>query len=265
MKTTLFYFTGTGNSLFIARELAKRNGETEIIPIPRMTTKDELKEGLNMVEERIGIVFPTYGGGMPLPVFDWVRQVQLKPGQYFFAVATYGSLPGNVLGQAGRLLKERKLKLSAGFKIRMPGNLTFISGALSPEEQRKLFFKAVQKLDRAAETIKKNKMFIERTGILAKLYSRSMKAQKRRPFHENFKTDSRCNGCGTCVKICRSYNITMKDGKPVWHDLCGCCFACLQWCPMESIQFGESTIGRKRYHHPEIVLNDITLSGTEAL
>jgi MinD superfamily P-loop ATPase len=33
--------------------------------------------------------------------------------------------------------------------------------------------------------------------------------------------------------------------------------ACLQWCPVEAIQYGKKTIGRKRYHHPSIAVADM--------
>jgi len=49
----------------------------------------------------------------------------------------------------------------------------------------------------------------------------------------------------------------MINGKPEWHQKCHQCFACLQWCPQEAIQYGKKTPKYKRYHHPEIKVNDL--------
>ena len=35
------------------------------------------------------------------------------------------------------------------------------------------------------------------------------------------------------------------------------CFACLQWCPQEAIQFGKKTPKYERYHHPEVTVQDM--------
>jgi MinD superfamily P-loop ATPase len=49
----------------------------------------------------------------------------------------------------------------------------------------------------------------------------------------------------------------MVDGRPTWHHRCEQCFACLQWCPEEAIQFGTETAGKDRYHHPDVTLADM--------
>lgn len=73
---------------------------------------------------------------------------------------------------------------------------------------------------------------------------------------KNFKCDERCNGCGICEKICPVKNIKMLKLMPSWEHHCEQCFACLQWCPQSSIQFGIKTEG-ERYHHPDIKLSDL--------
>jgi len=35
--------------------------------------------------------------------------------------------------------------------------------------------------------------------------------------------------------------------------------ACIQWCPVEAIQVGKRTRGRRRYHHPEVTAHDLCL------
>ena len=67
-----------------------------------------------------------------------------------------------------------------------------------------------------------------------------------------FWADDGCTGCGTCAGICPVDNIEMVDGRPVWQHRCEQCFACLQWCPEQALQFGAKTTGATRYHHPDV-------------
>jgi ferredoxin len=75
-----------------------------------------------------------------------------------------------------------------------------------------------------------------------------------------FQTDEKCTGCEICSRVCPVSNISMVDDRPVWQHHCEQCFACLQWCPREAIQFGSRTSSRKRYHHPDVKLVGMMMS-----
>ncbi|TFG01452.1 MAG: hypothetical protein EU539_14035 [Promethearchaeota archaeon] len=86
-----------------------------------------------------------------------------------------------------------------------------------------------------------NKMFRERVNFTDK----------------NFYADENCDSCGICKKVCPVNNIKIVAGKPRWHNQCQQCLACLHFCPQEAIQYGKNTLGRRRYHHPEISFFDM--------
>jgi len=58
---------------------------------------------------------------------------------------------------------------------------------------------------------------------------------------KGFRVSERCNGCGTCSRICPVNNIDLVKGKPVWRHHCEQCMACLHWCPRSALEYGKDT------------------------
>ena len=83
MLTKIFYFTGTGNSLAVARNIADELGNTELISISKV-----INENVSPDAPKIGLVFPVYMWGIPNMVVDFVNKLHITEDQYIFAVAT---------------------------------------------------------------------------------------------------------------------------------------------------------------------------------
>jgi len=258
MDTTLFYYTGTGNSLWVARELADRLGETELVAIASH------RDGLETITSKtIGLVFPVHMWGVPAPVVRFVQTLcHLQP-DYVFAVATNSSQVAATLVQLRKIMAENGLTLAAGFGVILPSNYTPFGGPGPQEEQNRRFKLAQEKIAYIVDRIKERATLPVEKGsfgqsiLSATVYKLSyfripqMDAQ--------FWADDKCNHCGICYKVCPAENITLQEGKPVWNHKCEQCFACLQWCPQQAIQYGKNTSQRERYHHPEIQLKDVIL------
>lgn len=86
MGAAIFYYTGTGNSLWAARKVADALGE-ETGLISMAGDKDHKKI---MNSQTIGLVFPVYIWGVPGPVISFVRTMKVLPGSYIFAIAVNG-------------------------------------------------------------------------------------------------------------------------------------------------------------------------------
>lgn len=261
MHTTIFYFSATGNSLKAARTLAAKLTNTSCVSIPKVAHKP-----IKVTSERIGIVCPVYAWGLPLIVKRFIAKLELSKVKYCFVALTCGSFIGGTLYQTKKLLAKRAILLNCGFKIIMPGNYTPLYEAGSEESQQETFIKADKTLDSIVSKIKGNETIkIKRgillpyfilTGLLYFLFLKNVNSSDKK-----FYVTDKCNGCGICKKVCPVKNIEMKDSKPVWQHKCEQCMACLQWCPEEAVQFGKKTIGRKRYRHPEVSLENIIVSG----
>jgi ferredoxin/flavodoxin len=256
MTIKLLYFTGTGNTLFAARELALHLGHTQVEPITKANPV------IGNDADAVGIIFPVYGWGMPKIVRDFVDKMENLSGKYVFAVCTYGGTLFASLKMVQRRLKMKNITLSAGFGLRMPVNYIQIFTVLPQKKQDVMIERAKQKIARIAAIIKSrqpSKIEFWKVPIINPLLMAMNGAMIDHLFDhdKNFHTTEQCNGCGICSQVCPVVNITMKDKRPSWNHACQQCLACLHWCPQAAIQYGKTPPARGRYHHPQIKIADM--------
>lgn len=256
MKTDLFYYSGTGNSLWVARTLAERLGDAALFPISRVSA-----EAGRSGAEAIGLLFPVHIWGLPRRVIAFLETLANDPSRYCFAVAVNAGQVAATLLQLERLMQVEGLTLSSGFQIVMPSNYIPWGGPGPKEGQMERIAAARQKIGtiaaavaaRARGPVEKGPLWqnVLLSGINRFGFSRIPGMDK------DFWVDEKCYACGICRQVCPCANIEMKEGRPVWLHHCEQCLACLQWCPQEAIQFGKKTPRYERYHHPEVRLQDM--------
>ena len=256
MKTTIYFYTGTGNSLWTAVQIASRLGPSELIPL-----SGQKKNSVFCDSEHIGLVFPVHIWGVPPPVIEFISRLKADPKQYIFAVAVNAGQVAATLLQLQKLLQKKHLNLSCGFSIDLPSNYIPWGGAVSRDKQQKKFSAALEKIERIAGAVHHQEDLPPESGPLWQNLIFSMIYRKSKPYvakmDKSFFADEKCSACGICGKICPAQNIQIIGGKPVWQHRCEQCFACIQWCPEEAIQYGKNTANKKRYHHPDISLHDM--------
>ena len=256
MKTTIYFYTGTGNSLWTAKKLSELLENIELIP---MTLSGEVP--INSNAENIGLIFPVHIWGIPFRVIDFLNRLETDCSKYYFAVAVNAGQVAATLIQLKMLLQKKNINLSTGFSISMPSNYIPWSGAIAQEKQQKKFKEALDKISRIAVSIRAKEEKAPEKGpgwqniFFSAIYRSSFTQVPK--MDKSFFVDEKCTSCGICEKICPAQNILAIHGKPTWQRHCEQCLACLQWCPEEAIQYGKCTTKRKRYHHPEIKLSDM--------
>lgn len=255
MTTNIYYFTGTGNSLAVARKIGEKLDDVSLHSIAQAIKQENIATG-----DITGIISPIYMYDIPYLVVDFIKKLK-NPG-YLFIVFNGGGESGSCMKKAEKLFASSKLKLSSTFLMSMPDNYTPF-GCPPEEKQEMLFAEAETKIREIAAVVKAKKEHFEKdnTGFIKTyihpgLFYKLGYANINR-MDKSFKVDDTCNSCTICQQVCPVKNIRMEDKKPVWTNHCQQCYACLQWCPRESIQYGEKTIGIKRYQNPNIGVKDI--------
>lgn len=256
-KKTIFYFSGTGNSLQVAKDISELIGDTELISITGIISNKEI-----IVEsEYIGLIFPVYMGGLPLLVENFIKKLKLDKKTYIFAVSTFGGMAGDILKQVNDILVHNGTKLNSGINIKMPGNYIAMYGARSNDNQINAFQMEKVRVKDIADIInrKENNDYEKSKSLIGKIIAPIMRKRLNEVNTKDkmFSAQNNCTGCGVCAKICGVNNIEVKDGKPMWKNQCQQCMACIQYCPNQAIEYGKRTIGRKRYRNPNIELTEL--------
>ncbi len=244
----ILYFSGTGNSKYVAKRIADALGD-EIVNL-----NDRIKAGdTSLVEtgERVIIVTPTYAWRIPRVVCDWLLKTELRGTRLAWFVMTCGSEIGNADKYNRELCAEKAISCMGTAQIVMPENYIAMFSAPQADKARQIVAQAEPSIDRAIAAIQSNQSFAPTRN---NLYDRFMSGPVNPIFYKFFvKADAftvsdTCIGCGQCAKRCPMNNVTLEDGKPIWGKACTHCMACICYCPVSAIEYGKKSVGQPRYH-----------------
>lgn len=238
----IYYFSGTGNSKWVAEQLALQTNDVAVNMI-----------GLETIpaidSQTLGIVFPIYAWGVPEPVLEFVKRLNGNP-EFTFGVCTCGAEAGDAMDKLNRILK-----MDSAYSISMPNNYVMGSELENNASINSKITKAKEKIEIIAAQVKARQTIHDvNKGQLAWIKSNlanfgfNMAARRTQPFY----VTDKCISCGECAENCPANSISMVDGKPRWGEKCYQCTACINRCPTQAIEYGKGTVKRSRYQFKEI-------------
>lgn len=252
----VFYFTGTGNSLYIAKQI-----EENILSIPQIMRRDYIE----FTEEAIGIVAPVYGHEVPNMVKDFLKKAIFNT-DYFYIILTYGNRHGGAAELTKKLCDECGVNVDYINVIEMVDNWL---PSFDMEEQKKIDKEVEKQLAIILNDLNTRKSMIsEVTETDYAAHTQFLERMRQMPIdmmqHILMVTDS-CIGCSICEKVCPSSSMHVKDGRAIYvPGNCQTCLACAHACPQKAIGL---TIPEKnpraRYRNEHISLNEIIKSNSQ--
>lgn len=272
----IYYFTGAGNSLFVARELERRLPGSILTPMVSLLDNDVIETSRGAV----GFVFPSHGMVSPIPVRRFLERLDPRPAGYLFAVVTRGGSRFLDFGRIDRMLARRGRRLDARFLVNMASSDPKLEDWEVPSEDElaRIEARVIEALGPMARVIAERRTSRgEDTGylypsgfFLNHLVMLGVRYAELSGVKDYFYSDENCRGCGTCEKVCPSGKVRMVEGRPRWSDdvKCFLCYACLNYCPAHASQIKDKwymkshTRRNGRYPHPYATADDIAAQKT---
>lgn len=263
MDTTIFYFSGTGNTYAVAKAIAE-GIPGHLVPMASVTDEHEIK----VDTECVGLVFPIYYANAPNIVRALIPRLADLSGKYVFIVCTYGGGKGYALKTVKGLLRQKGGYAAAAYGVHMPQN-----AFLKPREDHGvLYAKSADMVKRICQNTRERRRGFWATEGLVDMVQRPLtpifRGMFRKYLNETaggceeepdmdkiyrldklFRLNEQCTGCGLCARVCPVGNITMEQGRPVWNHRCENCIACYNLCPNKAID-SDITKDGFRYLHP---------------
>lgn len=251
----IYYFSGTGNSLRIARQLAERTHD-ELIAI----TPDTPAPAATVLTDsggRLGLVFPVYGWDVPLIVREFIARWPSIPSgseqTYCYTVMTCGDDIGWTDRLLRNYLRRKGVQLSAAHSLLMCDTYVCLPGfdVDAPAERQEKELQTAERIAPIAARILRHDGSTPadlipggipwiKTYILRPFFNRFLTTDRH--FHVD---PARCTRCGRCARLCPMANIRLiGTGTPAWQGHCTMCLACYHGCPVHAIDYGRFTHGK---------------------
>ena len=269
LKRLIFYFSATGNSLYIAKQLG--GDEATLLSI----SQEIHNEHPNYEADEIGFVCPVYCFLPPAIVQDFIARSSFKA-DYFFTVGTYGAHSTIFPEFVDDFAKKH------GFQMNYISTIQMVDTYLPYfDVEKELADPKLQcipeRLAAVLASINKRENYIqpvtEQDRMICDGYYRMSGRDRQRPAATRsekivFATDA-CIGCGICTSVCPHGSWKVIDGHSVAEGDCENCLACVHNCPQKAISITptppepEEPNRNARYRNPNVSLADLIKANSQ--
>lgn len=248
MENLLFYYSGTGNSLYDAVLIGKSLKNAKLISMKHRVNTGYTASGCKSA----GFIFPVHYLKIPALVQDYIRNIKLENIAYTYAVVNYKGDEMNCLYDLEQLLQESGLGLDyAVFHKNVNADITSAFQSAYNIEQN---VRAENSLQKIIDDILNRKKRAVRKNPLKSIVNQW--ANHYETVHQisckYYSVNDSCDKCGRCQMVCSCENIKLENGAVKFLQECNHCFSCIQYCPQSAINITGITEAHEKYHHPFI-------------
>ena len=246
----VFYFSATGNSMYVARQI-----EENPVSIPQIIHRGNQE----YAADSIGIVAPIYGHELPPMVKDFMKKAKFRT-DYFYMILTYGNRHGGAAELAKHFCEECGITVNYINVIVMVDNWL---PSFDMDEQKKIDKHIDENLEKILADISSRKNMISEVTETDRAAHRQfldrMSQMPEDAWQHLILVKENCIGCGICEKVCPSGSIRVENGRAVpIPGNCQTCFACAHACPKKAIGLTIPEVNPDaRYRNEHISLQDI--------
>lgn len=243
----ILYFSGTGNSLYIAKKLAEILND-RIVSIADLVCKNQYHLSVEK-EESIGFVYPVIACAPPDVVTDFVKKVRFDglTTNYIYSVFNCAGTPEYTSRIFRKIATKAGLPVSGFYGVLMPGNYITQKKHLPPEKVQEYLVCCDEKIAQIAEDVgsKESNYKKEKHSFLLSYGLHKLAVLEK---GEKFVFGDACIRCRKCVDICPMEAISISQEKPERDEKkCAFCLACVNVCPTRALQVGNKTQGNPQY------------------
>lgn len=245
-------FSGTGNSLFVAKKISEITGDSVVSLNQKIKNND-----YSSIRSESPLVFavPTYSWRILRVVEKWIRDTDFSGNNKAYFVMTCGGEIGNAEKYLKKLCTAKNFEYMGVAEIIMPENYIALFDAPEEPEAKDIVAHAIPYITATADLISTTKTLPSKSVTLTDRIKSGIVNDVFYPFvvkSKKFTADEKCVSCGKCVTLCPLNNIELKDGKPIWNNNCTHCMACICHCPASAIEYGTASLGKPRYTCPNM-------------
>ncbi len=247
----VLYFTGTGNSRYVAEQIAKKLDD-ELVSVNDIIKCDEVAECDS--EKPYVFVAPIHGWRIPDFLGKFFSKSTFNGSMRFYIIATCAETSGNAYEYLNKVAIVNNVKIKGYAEVIMPNNYVMLYDVPTLDEVEKDIKARHATIDRIIDYIKNDEEFV--INDKKSLKNNLLSSVGYNVFHKfivsskGLHTDENCDLCGNCVVYCPFNNIKV-DSKVKWGSKCVHCCSCISQCPKKAIQYKKNTVNRKRYYLPE--------------
>lgn len=200
----IFYFTGTGNSLYVAKKIQEVDGG-KLIDMGEALHENNFNYNIEK-GEKVGIIFPNYFWGLPTIVVDFVKKLKIETNEnpFIYTIITCGSFARNADKDLAKLLESKNLELISSYSVKMPTNYIMMHNTPNKEDTCTSLELAEDKIEKLIENVKNNKKgYFAKRGpftmfsfFVYDIYYGIYRKTKK------FYVTEKCRNCGQCERIC---------------------------------------------------------------
>lgn len=248
----IIYFSGTGNTKFVAEYIADHIGD-ECIDLKEVL-KYKMPLRFNSIKPFV-FAAPIYAWGFPEIVKKAILKSDLTDAEQIYFIGTMASQSGDFDKALEKIAYGKNMAYMGSCGVPMPNNYIRGGNIQTKEQAEEIIKGSLPLLNELSEQIGKGEM-IEKydktpfapiaSGVVNSLFNKFFISS------EDFNVSEKCNSCGQCIFGCPVNNIKLITGGILeFGRYCINCYSCINRCPKRAINIGKKTIAVNRYVCPE--------------